>query len=98
MDEARGPLETSEVIHIAGLVIETGPYLRQRCAWCGAILVDCDLRRIAVPEGQDPKPATWEVGGLVARTEGVSWVIPHRQGVDKLPEKACAKLDPAVTA
>ena len=53
-------------------------YLRQRCAWCGATLIEYDLHGVAVPEGQDPTPATWPVGALVT-VDG-----------DRLPDDACA--------
>lgn len=84
------------VIHIAGPDITVGPLLRQRCAWCGAVLVDYDLTRIAVPIGQDPRPATWSVGALVEVDGSASWVVPHVDG-EQLPADACAQLDPEVT-
>jgi hypothetical protein len=86
----------SEVVHIAGPDVTVGCYLRQRCAWCGAVLVDYDLHRVAVPEGQDPRPATWPVGELVAVDGPASWVVGHDDG-DPLPDGACGSLDPAVT-
>jgi hypothetical protein len=90
------------VIHIAGLDITVGQHLRQRCGWCGAILTDYDLTRLvvlAVPDGQDPRPATWPVGGLVEVDDGnprASWVVKHADG-DELPANACGALDPAAT-
>lgn len=86
----------SAIVHIAGNDVQVGPYLRQRCAWCGAVLVDYDLTLVAVPEGQDPRPATWPVGGLVEVDGHVSSTVPHEDG-KQLPENACAQLDPAVT-
>lgn len=87
----------SAVIHIAGPQVRVGDHLRQRCAWCGAALIDYDLTRIAVPEGQDPTPATWPGGELVAVDGRVSYVVEHADG-DDLPEGSCALIDPAVTA
>lgn len=84
------------VIHIAGVHVQVGPLLRQRCAWCGAMLLDYDLSDIAVPEGQDPTPATWPHGDLVWVDGNASGVYPHIDH-DPLPEGACARLDPAVT-
>lgn len=65
-------------VHIAGLDVHVGPYLRQRCAWCSQLLIDEDLRLVAVqctcgrtetPHADDcpaAKPvATWQVGALV---------------------------------
>lgn len=87
---------TGAITHIAGLDVQVGPYLRQRCAWCGAVLDDYDLRCVAVQEGQNPRPAMWEVGVLVAVGGAASWVVDHEDGAD-LPANACALLDPAVT-
>lgn len=86
----------SELVHIAAGAIEVGPLLRQRCAWCGAVLIDYDLARIAVPVGQDPRPATWPPGELVAVDGCASWVVEHVDG-DQLPAAACAQIDPEVT-
>jgi hypothetical protein len=86
----------SGIIHIAGVHVRVGNLLRQRCAWCGALMIDYDLARIAVPIGQDPMPATWPPGGLVLVDGGMSASIEHGDG-DILPDGACAKLDPGVT-
>lgn len=85
-----------EVIHIAGVPVDVGCLGRQRCGWCGALLLDYDRHRIAVPEGQDPTPATWPVGVLVAVMDGASWTVEHIDG-DDLPEGACGNIDPEVT-
>jgi hypothetical protein len=53
------------VVHIAGLDVQIGTRLRQRCAWCGAVLEDVDLANVMVPEGQNPRPPTWTPGELV---------------------------------
>jgi hypothetical protein len=85
------------VIHIAGPDITIGgQLLRQRCAWCGALLLDYDLSRIAVPVGQDFRPGTWGEGDLVAVDGSASWTVEHEDG-DPLPDGACGRLDPAVT-
>lgn len=80
---------TAELVHIAGPAVQIGPLLRQRCAWCGAVLVDYDLTRVAVP-------VTWAVGELVAVADYASWYVPLELGAE-LPEGYCARLDPAVT-
>lgn len=84
------------VVHIAGLDVQIGTQLRQRCAWCGAVLFDYALDRIAVPEGQDPRPATWTVGALIEVDGNAKWAVPHNDG-DQLPANACAALDHDVT-
>lgn len=86
---------TGEVVHIAGLDVEVGHLLRQRCAWCDAILVDYDLRRVAIAAStadlSDRRPATWPVGALVAVDGGYSTVREHSDG-DQLPMNACVPL------
>ena len=83
-----------EVVHIAGLDVEVGPYLRQRCAWCGEILIDVDLRRVAFVEGP-MKLATWTVGGLVAVEGNMSALREHIDG-DQLPMNSCVPLEALV--
>jgi len=88
----------SGIIHIAGLVMHVGTLLRQRCGWCGAVLIDEDLSRVMVmtSDGREPSVPTWEVGSLVAIDGAASWTVDHNDG-DQLPANACAQLDPAVT-
>lgn len=91
------PASTGSITHIAGLDVQVGRYLRQRCAWCGAVLSDYDLANVAVLEGHNPRPAMWGVGELVALDGNASWVVDHEDGAE-LPANACVQLDPAVTA
>lgn len=77
--------------HIAGLdVTLEGRYMRQRCAWCDEIIMDYDLAMVAVQipdDGSEPKgPGAWEVGALVRRGEGVSYVLEDK----RLPDDSCA--------
>lgn len=89
--------DSAPVTHIAGPDIRVNAHLRQRCGWCGAVLCDYDLTRIAVPDGQDPTPATWAQGDLV-RQDGNAWfTVDHEDGAE-LPDDACARIDPEVTA
>lgn len=87
----------TSITHVAGLVVTIGPQMRQRCAWCGAVLLDYDLERVAVPAGQDRTPATWEVGALVT-VDGPASYLADDQGDQRLPEDACGRLDPEITA
>jgi hypothetical protein len=84
------------LVHIAGHDVQVGSHLRQRCAWCGAVLVDYALDRVAVPEGTDPRPATWPVGDLVAVDGPLSYVVEHEDG-QPLPDNACGAIDVEVT-
>jgi hypothetical protein len=87
---------SGSIVHIAGQQMRVNTQLRQRCAWCGALLIDYALDRMAVPEGQDPTPATWPGGELVEVDGGASWVVPLAED-EPLPANACARLDNGVT-
>jgi hypothetical protein len=85
------------ITHIAANDITIGGQrLRQRCAWCGAILIDYDLTRVAVAvvEGE----ATWPVGGLVRVTGTFPKVSSLLPNTDELPDDACGRIDDEVTA
>lgn len=83
------------ITHIAAEhVVLSGQYLRQRCAWCGDVLVEHDLTRVAVPIGTDPTPATWPAGALVRVDGNLSIVadsIADESGSAELPLDACAR-------
>lgn len=38
--------EIPEIVHLAGPDITMNAHLRQRCVWCGYVLIDQDLTRI----------------------------------------------------
>lgn len=97
------------VVHIAGVDVQVGSRLRQRCSWCGATIIDVDLANIAimVEPGEEPGPhPTWPVGSLVEHTGvdgegatggGVTTTVEPQMEDDgsiKLPARACAKLLP----
>lgn len=79
------------VVHIAAIPIKVGPLMRQLCGWCGHELIDHDLRRVAVPVGQDPTPATYPVNELIRFDGPASYPIEHEDGA-ALPSDACAVL------
>jgi hypothetical protein len=90
----------SPVTHIAGTDFTVhGTHHRQRCGWCGAILLDADLTRLMVPvdqegDGRLPFPA-----GRLVRVEGTFPVISTvLDDTEKLPDDACALLPPEMTA
>lgn len=80
------------VTHFVGPDVQVGPLLRQLCAWCGHRLIDYDLRRVAVREGDDPRPATWTPGVLVTVDGGMTTLAQH-DDPDRLPPGACASVD-----
>lgn len=85
------------VTHIAGSQMQLfGIFLRQRCDWCGIILIEYDLRRVSVPVGQDHLPSMYPAGSLVRVDEHVSAVIENPEIIDggtQLPPDSCA-FDP----
>lgn len=102
--------ELSEVIHVAAQTLRAGTVRRQRCSWCGALIGEVDLARIARPlePGEDPdhpepwEPAEWSPGSLVS-ISGVWPVVLRavepilRDGEPQIPEGSCMDLDLAVT-
>lgn len=87
------------VVHIAGNDVQIGDQLRQRCAWCGTVLVDHTLSQLMYEASTPPeerRPATWPVGGLVEVDGGASWTVEHNDG-DPLPDNACGAAHPEVT-
>ena len=65
------------VVHIAGNDVQVGSRLRQRCAWCGAVLVDYDLANIAVPVGQAIEGTSELLPLLVAADNHRAQQLPH---------------------
>lgn len=97
-------MSDTEVIHIAGMSITIGTLLRQRCAWCGALILDEDLSRVAVmgtEDGVEFSLPVWPPGGLVAclteEGSGVTWSVDFDPIEDPLPERCCGNIDPEVT-
>lgn len=85
--------------HIAGPMITVmGRYMRQRCSWCGYVLDEYDLERVAAPEGQSGSPVGFPVGEQVfvdpTHNPVVSYVIATELLTDdgsegKLAEDSC---------
>lgn len=87
---------TAGVVHIAAAPVEVGNQLRQRCGWCGAMLLDYDLCNLGIHVGDDRRPPMWGPGELVSVNGGASFVVEHIDG-DDVPSNCCAAVDPAVT-
>jgi hypothetical protein len=87
--------DVTGVVHIVGTVVDVGTRTRQCCAWCGVVLLDYDLTRIAVPLGQDASaPATFPPGSLLEVDGHVKWVVAHEDGA-QLPANTCVGITPA---
>lgn len=86
--------EPEGVVHIAGAcLVIFGLFMRQRCDWCGVVLLEYVLRRLAVPEGQDPTPPNWTPGDLVRVDGYMSASIAEPRAIDgevQLPPDCCA--------
>lgn len=88
---------TDGIVHIGGDTITLfGRYMRQRCGWCGVVLVEYDLENTAVPVGQEGPPATFRAGALVLvdgnmMAEIDPEMIAEADGAEvaKLPENSC---------
>lgn len=85
------------VTHIAGdCLVICNIFMRQRCSWCGIILLEYDLRLVAGLVGQDPLPGRWTPGVFVRVDGHVSAVIEDPQTIDgdvQLPTDCCT-FDP----
>lgn len=92
-------MATSET-HIAGLdVTWNGRYMRQRCAWCGAVLLDYDLAQLQSTDGSGPTP--WPAGVLIRRAGAGSYIVEvetsETDPAKPTPDDCCTHLDPTVT-
>lgn len=92
----------SALAHLAGSRLECGGRVRQRCEWCGAVLIDVDRTRIAavVPDGAgpgwQPEVPTWPAGRWV-EVDGSMSVLLAEDNTGRSPENSCMRLDPEVT-
>jgi hypothetical protein len=94
------------VVHFAGQDMEINGVKRQRCLWCGSLLIEWDLARVMVrvPEDGSPPvgPGVFEVGANIGQADGMSWIVPKEEhpehpGSYVIPDASCALLDPSVT-
>lgn len=90
-------------VHIAGLNLSVGGVVtRQRCAWCGTMLIEHTRHPGAsVLLGADGQPlsdmAPWPVGGLVrVDADGTGSFLPGQPG--GLPADFCGYLDQRLAA
>lgn len=98
-------MSAGEIIHFPAQMMRFGSVCRQRCAWCGALIQERDLDRIALRETErDPerrgKPLeAEEVGwwsGLVAvsGTNPVMLWAVEEPSDGLAPERSCMRLMP----
>lgn len=101
------------LIHYVGTTLRIGPVVRERCAWCGALVYEIDFSKIAV------QTSTLEPGQTVedlfidrdgtpkSHWRGLVWVAEEGDGAvramfsvdptEDVPEKSCMNLDRGVT-
>lgn len=93
----------AELVHVAGPQITVGTVQRQRCQWCGALIEECDLARMAtiIEPGESEEHAVegmrrshWE--GLVLVDGGFKMAV-EGPADGKVPPNSCMALDDAVT-
>lgn len=77
--------------HIAGMPIALRDrWYRQRCAWCGELLIDGDVTmEMSIGGGS---PGCWEEGALV-RLDGPASFTIGTIGEEPLPDDCCAILE-----
>lgn len=102
------PPDPPSVAHIAGLEMQKGTQIRQRCAWCGAILIDDDLALMMVPVGQEGSARSYFPVGEWVETyspdnQGGMWVAldpipPNEDGHYTAPENSCMNMPHELTA
>jgi hypothetical protein len=78
----------SRKIHIAGLPVRVGAIAMQRCAWCGAVLSDCDYANTMSTSSDDPF-TPFSAGHLVEVVfDGPNTVTTLLQHIDGSPMPA----------
>lgn len=82
-------------VHIPAPPVTVSGRRRQLCAWCGHVLDDLVLSRVAVEAG-DPVVPVWPAGQLVRFDGAVTAVVPYVDR-DPLPDDCCALRRPETT-
>lgn len=100
-----------ETVHIAGPDMSVDGVMRQRCAWCGALLLEYNLANIMVQvePGETAMAPAMFAPGVHVRVAGV-WPVMHvavepevhppdaeHPGAFVIPENSCMGLDIDVT-
>lgn len=68
------------LIHHVGSTLRIGPLIRERCSWCGALVYEIDVSKIAVPtstleSGQTVESLFWDEDGRPKEHwRGLVWV------------------------
>lgn len=93
-------MASDPITHIAGLNLQTGSWVRQRCAWCGVIITEVDLARLGPEQSykivEIGRPVQVTIGAFMTTLQMVEQESVEGGGF-KLPENACMKLPPELT-
>lgn len=96
------------IVHVAGAVVSYSRIdldakiktIRQRCAWCGALLIEYEGPPLPFPEGLEPPLTTWE-NYTMLRVDGPNITPVEREefpnGKITLPLDSCFLIDQTVT-
>jgi hypothetical protein len=89
-----------DVIHVAGMPFVTYPpphLARQRCAWCGALILEAHAQFVRTfGGGHAVLPGVWDPGVMVAVAGERQWQVTS-DDPSAAPLGSCWALDPAVT-
>lgn len=66
----------SHLVHLAGTPVRVGSVIRQRCAWCGAVIDEIDIDRVAV-HSTDPVRFVDDDGNPLLRWDGLVAIEQH---------------------
>lgn len=89
--------------HIAAAPLDARGRLRQRCGWCGALLVEYPVTGITDRSRLETFPIAGWVRILETAGQRYATVLPTEQHPDfpsrvDIPVDACLQIDPDVTA
>lgn len=85
------PTPVERKAHIAlDVVWVNNRWMRQRCGWCGEILLDYDMDRLMVLEGDTSPPPSWPIGSIVMVEEKTLYYVMN---VPRLPNECCAFIE-----
>jgi hypothetical protein len=85
------PTPVERKAHIAlDVVWVNNRWMRQRCGWCGEILLDYDMDRTMVPGCDGDPPASWPIGSIVMVEEKTIYYVMN---VPRLPAECCASVE-----
>jgi hypothetical protein len=93
-------------VHIAGFEVQFAERIRQRCAWCGEILLDQELALVAIHVDPDDFNSNmtfsvWPAGKQVLH-DGNYWSLledlpADLPGIINVDPRSCTRIPPELT-